>query len=44
MWVLVTALVATGAWLSYHYDSLVPGILCLVMALCAFGWQKMRGE
>lgn len=43
MWILVTVLVVVGALASYYYDSLVPGILCCNMALCALGWQFLSG-
>lgn len=37
--ILVGFFVIAGALASFFFDSLVPGILCSIIALCAFGWQ-----
>lgn len=39
--ILVGFFVIAGALASFFFDSLVPGILCLVIAICALLWQMV---
>jgi uncharacterized membrane protein len=41
---LVPISIAVGAVLSYQYDSLVPGALCLMVAVCAYLWRLITKE